>query len=94
MRCTEGNLQGAGVGAPGALDLIILRACSLRAKWKMELRERESGVSLEGGFHVLVTRLRERAGKGRFPEQRLILWVGGEGNQLDSQKAPPVFHSV
>ena len=38
----------------------------------MGFRERESGVSPKGGFQVLVTRLKERTGKGRFSQSREI----------------------
>lgn len=62
----------------------------------MEFREREFGISHEGGFQVLVARLRERERESRkrkiLTEQRNTLWVGGGDSHLDSPNA--VFYKV
>lgn len=76
----RGLTSGQKVGAPGVLDLIILwpvlRAGAPRAKWRMEFREREFGISHEGEFQVSVARLRETAEKedSHRAEEYLVGW--------------------
>lgn len=68
----RGLISGQGVGAlvVSIILWLTLLASSLRAKRRMEFRERAFRVLLEAGFYVLVARLRGRAGKGRFSQSR------------------------
>lgn len=53
----------------------------------MEFREREFGISPEGGFQAQ----EERRKRKLLEQQRDTLWVGNGGNQLESLKTQTCF---
>lgn len=58
-------------------------------------RKREFGASPEGRFQLLVARIRERAGKGRFSQRTGMLCGLGKGvaNSI-LRRLKPMFHNV